>query len=410
LFTAPFGWHLFHPTLSTSGQLALTVWRPGGFLDIALLENQGLRLLTSDRAQDQFPAWLPSGLLEFTSDRSGSFQAYQIEPGSSQIAQLSAATGGVYASSILPDGNLAFSGYTSTGFEVRRLQIGLTKPHFLTRTEPKPLEQLSGLEYAVEPYVPVPIPLFWTPLSARGLGATLYGADPAGINNYTLSAGYALFGNPGLEAQASFSFQPLRDWSLTANAFADSSGWTLSLTPAWFGLAQTQGLGVYSYRVALSARAKDTGFDLSAGFALEALIEDEYGYTQSGWSTAASLSSTGKFGISLSLADPGFGLPIVVTSRLNQDQFSARISSQFSFKLDWFNADGLIGIARVSLVPFLEYQFVTSSNYIFGTQVLLDGVFNYYAPVSIGLEFSYSSGNGFRLNLVTLIPLLTGLR
>ena len=410
VFTAPFSWHLFHPAISKTGQLALTVWRPGGFLDIALLEGQQLQFLTSDRAQDQFPTWLPSGSLEFSSDRGGSFQAYQIDPGSSQVARLSAATGGVYGSSVMPDGSLAFSSYTSTGFEVRRLEIGQTKPESLKKSEPQALEQLGGLEYPVEAYSPVPIPLFWTPYSARGIGATLYGADPAGINNYTLSAGYALFGNPGLEGSASFSFQPLRDWSLTANAAADSSGWALSLTPAWFGLSQALGLGVYSYRLAISARAKDSGFDLSSSFSVKALTDDEYGYTQGGWSASASLSSTGNFSLGLTLADSSFGLPFVATSSLSQTGFSGRISSQFSLKLDWFNSDGLVGIARISFVPFLEYQFVKSSNFIFGTQVLLDGVFNYYAPVSFGLEFAYSSGNGFRLGLVTLIPLLNGLR
>ena len=184
----------------------------------------------------------------------------------------------------------------------------------------------------------------------------------------------------------------------------------MSLTPAWFGLSQALGLGVYSYRLAISARARDSGFDLSSSFSVKALTDDEYGYTQGGWSASASLSSTGNFSLGLTLADSSFGLPFVATFSLSQTGFSGRISSQFSLKLDWFNSDGLVGIARISFVPFLEYQFVKSSNFIFGTQVLLDGVFNYYAPVSFGLEFGYSSGNGFRLGLVTLIPLLNGLR
>ncbi len=410
VFTAPLQWHLFHPVISKTGQIAFTVWRPGGFLDIATLENATLKFQTSDRAQDQFPTWLKDGKLEFASDRGGSFQAYRMTPNSSQIERLSAASGGVYGSSILPDGSLAFAGYTSTGFEIRKLEVAKTIPETLEFSEPKALEDLNGLEYAIEPYNAAPAALFWTPFSSSGIGATLYGADPAGINNNTIGAGYSLLGNPGLEANASFSFQPLRDWSLTANANADSGGWSLSLTPAWFGNAQAVGLGVYGYKLSASARATNLGFDLSSSFILKSTIEDEYGYTQSGWATSVGVSSTGRFGVNLTLADSSLGLPVVLDVSLTQNGFGFRASSQYSFHLNWFTSDGLLGIARLSVVPFVAYKFTTNSNYIFGAQVLLDGVFQYYAPVSLGLEFSYSSLNGFQFGLVTLIPLLSGLR
>jgi hypothetical protein len=112
----------------------------------------------------------------------------------------------------------------------------------------------------------------------------------------------------------------------------------------------------------------------------------------------------------LTLADPSLGLPVVLDSILTQDGFGIRAASQYSFHLNWFTTDGLLGIARLSVVPFAAYQFTTKPNFIFGTQVLLDGVFQYYAPVSLGLEFSYSTLNGFQFGLVTLIPLLNGLR
>jgi hypothetical protein len=410
IFTAPFGWHLFHPAISNTGQIALTVWRPGGFLDIATLENAALKFQTSDRAQDQFPTWFKNGKLEFTSDRNGSFQAYQMTPNSSQIERLSAASGGVYGSSILPNGNLAFAGYTSTGFEMRTLEIVKTMPEKLEFSEPKALESLDGLEYAIEPYNAAPAALFWTPFSSTGIGATLYGADPAGINNYTIGAGYSLLGNPGFEANASFSFQPLRNWSLTASASADSSGWSLALTPAWFGNAQAVGLGVYGYKLNASARATNLGFELNSSFILKSLIEDEYGYTQSGWATFVSASSSGRFGVQLTLADSSLGLPVVLDVSLTQNGFGIRAASQYSFHLNWFTTDGLLGLARLSIVPFLEYRFRTNSSYTIGSQILVDGVFQYYAPISLGFELSYSSLNGFQFGLVTLIPLLNGLR
>ncbi len=410
VFTAPFGWHLFQPAISKTGLVALSVWRPGGFLDIATLENSKLLFQTSDRAQDQFPTWLKDEKLVFASDRNGSFQAYQMSPNSSQIERISAANGGVYGSSVLPNGSLAFAGYTSTGFETRMLEIGKTIPEKLEFSQPKLLEPLNGLEYAIEPYNAAPAALFWTPFSSTGIGATLYGADPAGINNYTIGAGYSLLGNPGFEANASFSFQPLRNWSLTASANADSSGWSLALTPAWFGNAQAVGLGIYGYRFAASARATNIGFELNSSFSLQSLTEDEYGYTQNGWAAFAGVSSSGRFGVQLTLADSSLGLPIVLDASLTQNGFGLRAASQYSFDLNWFTSDSLLGIARFSIVPFVAYKFTTNSNYIFGSQFLLDGVFQYYAPVSLGLEFSISSLNGFQFGLVTLIPLLNGLR
>jgi hypothetical protein len=169
-------------------------------------------------------------------------------------------------------------------------------------------------------------------------------------------------------------------------------------------------LGVYSYKFSIVARASNSGNELSVGFNLNSIIDDEYGYVQSGWSAAASLSSAGLFGLNLTLADSRFGFPTVLSTSLAQNRFTTRLSSQYSTALNWFYSDGLIGIARLSLVPFLEFQYARASNVVFGTQILLDGVFSYYAPVSFGLEVSYSSGNGFAIGLVTLIPLLQGLR
>jgi hypothetical protein len=169
-------------------------------------------------------------------------------------------------------------------------------------------------------------------------------------------------------------------------------------------------LGVYGYRFAVSSRATNLGFELNSSFILKSLIEDEYGYSQSGWAAFSSVSSSGRFGVQLTLADSSLGLPVVLDANLSQNGFGIRAASQYSFHLNWFTSDGLLGIARFSVVPFVAYKFTTNSNYIFGTQVLLDGVFQYYAPISLGLELSYSSLNGFQIGLVTLIPLLNGLR
>ncbi|MFN3267448.1 MAG: TolB family protein, partial [Deinococcales bacterium] len=398
VYAAPQGWHLFH--LAPKGrQLAFTVWRPGGFLDIALWDGK-LEFLTSDPAQDQFPIWRGNTLV-FSSDRTGSAQLYQLELGKKEISQLTAASGGAYISSLAPDGRLSFSSYTASGFETRLVAPRLAMPITLTMQEPLALDGLSGLEYSIEAYVPLPVPVFWYPATSTGIGATIVGADPAGIFSWQLAGGYGL---EGWGANLNARFAPSLEWSLDFAAALDSSSYRLRLAIPFVG----RGESVYTGRVSYTVRPS-VGLVNGAGFvalysSLGALFSDDWGYPEYGWSISGSLSSSGYSAILL-LADTTAKLPLALNLELRGDfssqaTLSAGLQTQFSFRLHLRSEDGFISLERLTLQPFLLF----SSSSVVGVRLLADGILNYYVPVSFGFEVSYGNG-GFSWRFVSVLPL-----
>jgi WD40-like Beta Propeller Repeat len=400
VYAAPQGWHLFHPA-PRDGRIALTVWRPGGFLDVALW-NGKLEFLTSDAAQDQFPTWVSDDTLAFSSDRTGSAQLHQIRLGSGQAAQLTAAPGGAYISSLLPDGRLTFSSYTASGFETRIVKPRATQPVALEVRQPVPLDGLSGLEYPVQPYLPVPSPVFWYPATANGLGATVVGADPAGVLAWQLAGGFDF--SSGWGANLSLNFQPSLEYSINLLAALDSSGYGLRLDMPFVGRGESQATGRVGYVLRPSV-----GLVNGVGFAslygsLGALLSDDWGYLEYGWSMAGTLSTSG-YSANLVLTDAVAGLPLTVGlglrgGYLSQPNISASLQTQFSFGVRLRSEDGFVTLERLTVQPFALF----SSNHTVGLRLLADGILNYYVPISLGLEFSYST-SGFGFRLVTVLPL-----
>ena len=92
-------------------------------------------------------------------------------------------------------------------------------------------------------------------------------------------------------------------------------------------------------------------------------------------------------------------------------EFSSRLATQVSIPVHWRWVDGFVGLERVTVLPFATLASREDSlRYGFGAAALLDLTFNYYAPISLGLEASWRSGNGLTVRLVSLVPLLSGLR
>lgn len=398
VYSAPQGWHLFH--LAPQGKrMALTVWRPGGFLDLAIWDGK-LEFLTSDAAQDQFPIWRGNTLV-FSSDRGGSAQLYQIELGKKEISQLTSASGGAYISSLHPDGRLTFSSYTASGFETRLFTPRLAAPIALIMREPVPLDGLSGLEFATTPYTPLPAPVFWYPATSTGLGATVVGADPAGIFSWQVAGGYGL---EGWGANFSARFAPSLEWSLDFVAALDASGYGLRLAMPVVGRGESLYTGRVNYTVRPSMGwVGGTGFVALYG-SLGALFSDDWGYAEYGWTISGTLSSSG-YSASLALVDTVAGLPLAVNLGLRGDFSSGAVVSvaaqtQFSFGLRLRSEDGFVTLERISIQPFVLF----SSSSVAGVRLLADGIFNYYAPLSFGVEFSYGS-SGFGWRFITVLPL-----
>jgi hypothetical protein len=428
VYTAPDGWHIMQP--APRGQItALTVWRPGGFLDVALLKDQKLHFITSDAAQDQFPGWTADGQLVFSSDRSGTFQAYQTnpndssEPGSSlKLRQLSAAPGGVYAPSPSPTGRLAFGSYTAVGVEVRLSEPTTGTALEVPRLEPDAYQAPAGLEYPVEEYVPNLSPLFWTPITPSGLGATLYGSDAAGIHNWTISAGIApTFDTNGIgvrpDLNTTYSFNPWLDWQFNANATWDGFGPRAGLSATTAGSTEFGTLGSLDYQVTPFARLDVKGGVAGLSLSAKNLSTDAFGYTTKGWAFGGFVTTRLGFGAQFTLAGAVFGVPLEGILRAYPDGLTGfstgdlRLSSRFSVQPSWRIGDGIHGLERLTFRPFLEVGRIgLGGSFGGGVQVLTDAYIVYYVPITLGLELGFNTYGGFNLSLVSSIPLLNGLR
>jgi hypothetical protein len=429
VYTAPDGWHIMQP--APRGKItALTIWRPGGFLDVALLEDQKIRFVTSDAPQDQFPTWTADGQLVFSSDRSGIFQAYRANPNqtgeivsSLRLNQLSAAPGGVYAPSVSPAGRLAFGSYTAVGSEVRISEPTVGTELNAERLEPDAYQAPSGLEYPVEAYAPNLSPLFWTPITPGGLGATLYGSDAAGIHNWTISAGIAPTFDPanGLgvrpDLSTTYSFNPWLDWQFNANAVWDGFGPRAGLSATTVGSTEFGIVGLLDYQITPFARLDVKGAVAGLSLSAKSLSTDAFGYATKGWAFSGFVTTRLGFGARFTLAGTLLGVPLEGILRAYPDGATGfgtgdlHLSSQFSLRTSWRLGDGIHGLERLSFRPFLEVGRIgLGGSFGGGVQVLTDAYVAYYVPVTLGIELGFNTYGGFNLSLVSTIPLLDGLR
>jgi len=81
VWRAPPGAHVVGLAVSRAGRIAVSLYRfgrPGGGVDLALLEGGRLRFLTDDPASELDPAWQGEDSLVFASDGSGLFQLYRL--------------------------------------------------------------------------------------------------------------------------------------------------------------------------------------------------------------------------------------------------------------------------------------------------------------------------------------------
>ena len=417
VWVAPQGWHVFQPSLSAGGEIALSVWRPGGFLDIAVLRGSSVEFMTSDAAQDQFPIWRGDQIV-FSSDRTGTAQLYALTPSQRSAVALTSHVNGAMIPSLSPSGVLSFSSFTGAGMETRwtRDPAPLTIVA-LEFTDPMPLAGLDGLEYRVEPYTPNLSPLFWTPVTATGIGATVYGADAAGIHSYQLSAGYELLGNAGVTVGADYRYAPQPDISYNlSTAFSSSLGFSAGISAVLTGRGESLQTGRFAYTVTPYANLIASSVTLGLGINMDALTTDVFGYTQAGWKISTLLETAGQLAVAATLADRVANQPVTLTIGVQLQAarvftFSSRLQTQVSIPIHWRFPDGFVGLERVTVLPFatLEWQ-GAAVRYGFGAAALMDLTFNYYAPISLGLEVMWNSGNGWTLRVVSLVPLLSGLR
>lgn len=159
-------------------QIALSLWRWGGYQDLYLMPSEGgeLQPLTQDQASDLDPTWSPDGeFILFSSDRDGVNNLYAYRVSDGVLSKVTNVLTGAFAPAVSPDSSqIAFVGYSINGYEIHTMEYnpqawkqvdyhretipawsGFRKPHFPVK------ERALGLGEALAPRIVLPfiIPL-----------------------------------------------------------------------------------------------------------------------------------------------------------------------------------------------------------------------------------------------------------
>jgi len=121
---------VFDPRFSPDGRtIAISRWHRGGYRDIELVdaERGSVMQVTHDRAIDSGPCWSgDGGTLYFSSDRTGIANIYAFQLSSGTLRQITNVVAGAYQPAVSADGaDLVYVGYTSFGFDLFHLDLGL---------------------------------------------------------------------------------------------------------------------------------------------------------------------------------------------------------------------------------------------------------------------------------------------
>lgn len=187
-----------------SHEIALALWRRGGYQDIYLMPTAGgeLTLITQDKNQDSDPTWSPDGkyiLFSSDPDRIYNLYAYRLEDAT--LFRVTNMLTGAFYPTISPDGNeLAFESYSSQGYDVYRMSFDpqIWKLVEISKETIPAWKGYPTTQYPIRPYNPWPlmIPKFWLPTPLLGgFGVVTAGFDPLFKHIYSVVAGWDFMAN-----------------------------------------------------------------------------------------------------------------------------------------------------------------------------------------------------------------------
>ncbi len=454
------GAHVVGLATSRGGRVALSVWRRG-FVDLALLEGEGLRYLARDRAQDLEPSWVGETELVFRSDTDaeGVFELHRlaVAAGSSTLTR---SVGGAFS----PEagvGGVWFAALGGHGYDLawlpdgpplagERAEVRSANPDTL---QDAPLREALASDplspFTVRPYNSLPslLPYGWVPtgggvnLSPFGVAAeaSVVAQDDSTDHNARLTLGF----RGGREALTGYGYArydygtrlPLRATPRPLRFSVQAGVWPF--TPHR-GETRETAAGVQAGATArlpqdraLLSAGLEAGFlqvvghpglrfDARADAAWSTLRADLWGYPTEGWRGALTgvWSATGAAPSPGAWLDGAYVRPLEGVGRL---EFGVRagyrpawpvplgdeseLAGLFSVGLArslptrFRYSDGLYALERVTLEPRFR-TWLGSALHVGGDLTTsLDLVLGYGAPVSFSGTLGYAGGFWYRLGL-----------
>jgi hypothetical protein len=227
--------------LSPDGsQLALSLWRRGGYQDIYLMPASGgdLAPVTQDKAQDADPVWSRNGdFVLFSSDHDRVYNIYAYRVSDGAFFKATNTLTGAFHPTLSPDGQwLAFTGYSSAGYDIYKMpyQPSAWKPVQFAMEKIPAWSGYPKTNFPVKPYDPTLslAPKLWLPLPVPGgAGIVTEGRDATLQQAYSALLGYDFKkGQPIYNlTYANLQLFP----SLTVNLAGDSAGNSQALSASF---------------------------------------------------------------------------------------------------------------------------------------------------------------------------------
>ncbi len=184
------------------GKIALAAWTGEGFSDIYVYDiaSAGFTPLFCDQAQELWPSWSHDGkTVYFSSDRSGTWNAYGYDLEQRTVSRLTNAVGGSLSPRVLDDSTILYLDLSARGYDLVKARTGnypVHGPVVLDAEALQPSAYAQSPEYQISKYqlLSTMLPVLWFPAffaddKDSALGVSLWGWDALLQRNYYISAG-----------------------------------------------------------------------------------------------------------------------------------------------------------------------------------------------------------------------------